>query len=311
MSREKKAPLIFISHSSRNKTQVQLLANLLTSIRLMPRQQVFCSSLPGFDIPIIYNDRIFDFLRDSYTEYDIHVFFIHSHEYYESAICLNEMGAAWALKSVYTSFLLPGFMFSEMKGVINGDRIAIKLDNDTSEVRDKLNQLRKQLTKEFNLEPISDILWEQSRDKFIEEIRDLATKTAVSPKNSTEKSKGEHVELSGLGIAFSELLSDLYDISVSFRESIRYEDEFQVSREYQLLQNQVQKIYYFSEKNRFNDKELSQKGIDIVALFNDYFQRCEANKRIYSDEVRYKTFYRDIKHLETAVEGVLLTLSKI
>ena len=57
-----------------------------------------------------------------------------------------------------------------MKGVINGDRIAIKLDNDITEVKDKLNQLRKMLVEEFMLAPIPDITWEQARDNFIEEI---------------------------------------------------------------------------------------------------------------------------------------------
>lgn len=80
------------------------------------------------------------------------------------------MGVAWALKSKATSFLLPGFDFSDMKGVINGDRIAIKLDHDITEVKDKLNQLRKMLVEEFTLVPIPDITWEQARDNFIEEI---------------------------------------------------------------------------------------------------------------------------------------------
>lgn len=57
-----------------------------------------------------------------------------------------------------------------MKGVINGSKIAIKLDNELLEVKDKLNQLRKQLEEEFSLEPIEDIIWEQARDVFIEKI---------------------------------------------------------------------------------------------------------------------------------------------
>lgn len=169
MNGEKKS-LIFISHSSENKEQVKLLAELLCTINLIPKEDIFCSSLPGYDIPINTEYRIFDFLRNRFLEYNIHIFFIHSTEYYKSAVSLNEMGAAWALKSKATSFLLPGFDFSDMKGVINGDRIAIKLDNDITEVKDKLNQLRKMLVEEFMLAPIPDITWEQARDNFIEEI---------------------------------------------------------------------------------------------------------------------------------------------
>lgn len=166
-----KKPLIFISHSSKNREQVKLIVELLRAINMLPQQDVFCSSLPGYDIPINTDYRIFDFLRSRFLEYNIHVFFIHSAEYYASAVSLNEMGAAWALKSKATSFLLPGFEFSDMKGVINGDRIAIKVDNDVIEVKDKLNQLRDALVSEFELAPVPNITWEQARDKFIEEIK--------------------------------------------------------------------------------------------------------------------------------------------
>lgn len=173
-----KKPLIFISHSSKNKEQVKLLAELLRTINMIPRKDIFCSSLPGYDIPIDTEDQILDFLRDRFLEYEVHVFFIHSAEYYESAVSLNEMGAVWVLKSKATSFLLPGFEFSDMKGVINGDKIAIKVDNDVMEVKDKLNQLRKTLVEEFGLDQVPDITWEAARDKFIDEINKLEFQSA-------------------------------------------------------------------------------------------------------------------------------------
>ena len=156
-TKKEKLPLIFISHSSKNKEQVKMLAELLCSINLIPQKDVFCSSLPGYDIPLGSENRIFDFLRDKFLKCDIHVFFVHSSEYYASPVSLNEMGAAWVLKSRATSFLLPGFEFGDMRGVVNSDKIAIKLDNDRNEVKDKLNQLRKSLEKEFSLDPIPDV----------------------------------------------------------------------------------------------------------------------------------------------------------
>ena len=38
-----------------------------------------------------------------------------------------------------------------MKGVIGSDSIAIKLDGDQSEVKDRLNQLRRELETEFDI----------------------------------------------------------------------------------------------------------------------------------------------------------------
>lgn len=181
-----KKPLIFISHSSKNKKEVELLVEMLRAINLQPKQDIFCSSLPGYDIPIDTEDRIFDFLRDSFLHYDIHIFFIHSHEYYKSPVSLNEMGAAWALKANQTSLLLPGFDFNDMKGVVNGERIAIKLDNDIVEVKDKLNQVRKQLEREFSLLPVQDTIWEQARDRFIKSINYMETQENQSKKISKE-----------------------------------------------------------------------------------------------------------------------------
>ena len=171
----KKKPLIFISHSSKNKDQIAKIADLLRSINLSPRRDIFCSSLPGYGIPNGAN--IFDFLRERFLNYDLHIIFVHSPEYYESAVSLNEMGAAWVLRTNATSLLLPGFDFSGMKGVIGSDCIAIKLDGDRSEVKDRLNQLRRELESEFDISDNEDIIWEEARDKFIREINsDVPTK---------------------------------------------------------------------------------------------------------------------------------------
>lgn len=164
----KKKPLIFISHSSENKAQVAKIADLLRSINLSPRRDIFCSSLPGYGIPNGAN--IFEFLRERFVDYDLHIIFVHSPEYYESPVCLNEMGAAWVLRANATSLLLPGFDFSGMKGVIGSDCVAIKLDGDRSEVKDRLNQLRRELESEFDISDNEDIIWEEARDRFIHEI---------------------------------------------------------------------------------------------------------------------------------------------
>lgn len=165
-----KQPKIFISHSSRDKEYVSKLVELLEGMGL-DQTQVFCSSLPGYGIPI--DTDIFDHLRNQFLSYDLHVFFIHSKNYYQSAVSLNEMGAAWALKTEYSSLLLPGFEFREMTGVVNSQTIAIKLDNDEAEVKDKLNQLYAKLITEFGLTRKADIIWEQKRDRFIKEVKEV------------------------------------------------------------------------------------------------------------------------------------------
>lgn len=167
---ENKKSRIFISHSSKDVDYVAKIVNLLDGMGL-DQTQVFCSSLPGYGIPIDTN--IFDYLRSQFLEYNLHVIFIHSDNYYQSPVSLNEMGAAWALKSGVTSILLPGFGFEKMTGVVNNQAIAIKLDGTELELKDKLNQLYTKIVEEFNLTKKADIIWEQKRNAFINEIQQV------------------------------------------------------------------------------------------------------------------------------------------
>lgn len=181
-----KQPKIFISHSSKDVAYVTQIVNLLDGMGLN-QTQVFCSSLPGYGIPIDTN--IFDFLREQFLEYDLHVIFIHSDNYYKSTISLNEMGAAWALKSAVTSILLPGFDFENMTGVVNDRFIAIKLDGKQLELQDKLNQLYDKIAGEFGLTKKADIIWQQKRDSFIWELQQLTNQVPKRIALSTEAYK--------------------------------------------------------------------------------------------------------------------------
>lgn len=181
-----KIPKIFISHSSKDKAYVTQIVTLLDGMGLN-QTQVFCSSLPGYGIPIDTN--IFDFLRNQFLEYNLHVIFVHSDNYYMSPISLNEMGAAWALKSTVTSILLPGFGFEKMTGVVNNQAIAIKLDGQKLELQDKLNQLYDKIVSEFGLVRKADIIWQQKRDAFIKDIQQAKSEASEKLKLSPEADK--------------------------------------------------------------------------------------------------------------------------
>ena len=177
---------IFISHSSKDVAYVAQIVNLLDGMGLN-QTQVFCSSLPGYGVPIDTN--IFDFLRDQFLKYNLHVIFIHSDNYYMRPISLNEMGAAWALKNAVTSILLPGFGFEKMTGVVNNRAIAIKLDSQRLELQDKLNQLYDKIISEFGLVRKADIIWQQKRDAFIDDIQQVKSEASKKLKLSPEANK--------------------------------------------------------------------------------------------------------------------------
>jgi len=157
-----KKPKIFISHSSKDSEYVKLIFNFLESIGLT--ENVFCTSIPGCGVKL--DEDIYDYLKAQFNEYDLHVIFILSKNYYESIACLNEMGAAWILKNKYTTFLLPNFDFKEIDGAINPRKISIKLD-DTPEIFNELMlQFKNNILNEFNLPSVSESL-------FLRKLSDL------------------------------------------------------------------------------------------------------------------------------------------
>ena len=195
-----KTPRIFISHSTKDKPYIEKIVALLDDMGL-DQTQLFCSSMPGYDIPV--GKDIFEYLRKQFLEYDLHVIFVHSPSYYKSAVSLNEMGAAWALRSDYTSLLIPGFSFGQMVGVVGNNAIAIKLDNDRIEVKDKLNQLYARIVEEFGLRRKPDVVWEQKRDRFIDDVLSIFP----NEEESTAEASDDDIEIleCGLLIRKSEL----------------------------------------------------------------------------------------------------------
>ena len=134
---------LFISHAGRDVEIVRKFTDLLLKIG-MREEDMFCSSVEGIDIPIQQN--IYDYLRNLLNSEKIHVVFMLSDNYYQSPACLNEMGAAWVKRTDYTTFLLPGFEYKDIKGAVDPRGISIKLDDDDLKVKNRLGQFKNQLT---------------------------------------------------------------------------------------------------------------------------------------------------------------------
>lgn len=201
----KKPTKIFISHSSKDKEYVASFVNLLDGMGLTNRE-IFCSSLPGYGIPTSQN--IYEYLRQMFLEYELHVILMHSTNYYESTVSMNEMGAAWVTKNRHTSVLLPGNDFSIMQGVVNSSEISIKLDGDIDEVRHRLNELYDELIYEFGLEKKADIIWEKKRNSFIEDVCKIASNsTSVLGDSAFELLKKAAGDVNGQILKVSDLSS--------------------------------------------------------------------------------------------------------
>lgn len=164
---EKMEPRLFISHSSKDLDYIKAFVEFLEDIG-MNSENIFCSSMDDYNIK--WRENIYDHLFKEFNNRrkNLIVLFMLSKNYYDSAVCLNEMGAAWVLKKEYRSILLPGFKSEDIRGVIKTDDITISLED--SKIRNKLNDIKKQFEEIFGLEKISDNKWDNIRDRFIEKI---------------------------------------------------------------------------------------------------------------------------------------------
>lgn len=162
------SPMVFISHSSKDKEFAEALVDLLESIGLN-KDTLFCSSVAGYGLGLSKN--IFDTLRELFKCHDLFMIFLHSPRYYKSSVSLNEMGAAWVLRSDFCSILTKDMDFEQMNGVIDGRLISIKVDAEDAASR--LNELYEKLQGIFNLTPLERNQWERKRNGFLKIVNNL------------------------------------------------------------------------------------------------------------------------------------------
>lgn len=160
-----KTPMVFISHSSKDKSFAEALVVMLEDIGF-DCSNLFCSSVDGYGIGL--SEDIFEVLRGLFREHNLFVIFILSPRYYKSPISLNEMGAAWVLRTDFCSFLTADMDFDLMKGVVNGNTISIKVNAEDTPAR--LTELKEKLTQLFHLSPLDAIKWERKRNTFLKVV---------------------------------------------------------------------------------------------------------------------------------------------
>lgn len=183
-----KAPMVFISHSSKDLEFVEALVTLLEGIGF-DNKTLFCSSIPDYWIGL--SKDIFASLRQLFTGHELYVIFIQSPRYYESAVSLNEMGAAWVLQTDYCSILTKDMQKEKMCGVFDDHTIFLKVDAPQVEAR--MNELKNTLTWMFHLPSMTDTTWERKRNTFLKAVN--AIEYTEEPATSTSPLDDEYKRL--------------------------------------------------------------------------------------------------------------------
>lgn len=163
-------PRIFVSHAAKDEALVEEFVELLQVGVGIHLDDVFCSSLPGMDIP---TGRAFiEYIKSQVQNPEL-VLLIISPEFLKSQFCHNEVGATWALSLPVFPLLVPPVGYGDVRGVLFGTQ-ASKIED-----KEKLNDLRDDLTEKLNLKPLKTSHWERKRDKFLVKLESLLTRANV------------------------------------------------------------------------------------------------------------------------------------
>ena len=159
---------VFISHKNEDKAYADALINMINFIIGADGDKIFCSSVPGYGIKQSHD--IMDELKAQFENYEIFMIIIHSPRYYQSAVCLNEMGASWVMGTRFCSFLTTDCKTEHMRGVINKEKIFIDPNDDQDMLEAHLNDFKNDLAEFFGKGSIDENKWANARKRFVNEV---------------------------------------------------------------------------------------------------------------------------------------------
>jgi len=108
--------VVFISHRSIDKDVADMVFDFLIGTGI-PRENVFCSSLPGNDI----NEKISAEVKTAIRNSVVNIAIL-SNDYYQSAYCLNEAGIMWFCDTTpIIPIALPEISSENMYGFLNNE----------------------------------------------------------------------------------------------------------------------------------------------------------------------------------------------
>ena len=118
---------VFISHSSNDKKLLdEFVDKILKQACGLSNENIVYTSVHSTGVDL--GEGIPEFIKDNLKTSCL-VFFMISDNYRNSEVCLNEMGAAWALEKKTISILLPNIQFDKL-GWLTSFNKAIKIDDE-------------------------------------------------------------------------------------------------------------------------------------------------------------------------------------
>ena len=155
---------IFISHSSKDRDLVMKFHDEILLLGIgIPAERIYCTSIEGRGIE--NGEKMREWIHDHITGCDL-AFLMISPNYKKSEICLNEMGAIWALNKTEKIILLPGVDFDNF-GWLEAVRQAGHIDQESV-----LDELFDFLSSRYNLKKKA-VDWGRHKKNFLEYCKSL------------------------------------------------------------------------------------------------------------------------------------------
>lgn len=180
---------IFISHASKDK---ELVSKFVDSIILlgMGIESEIIAYTSRDDTGVVPGESIPEFIQNNIACADV-VLLMMSDNYKNSEVCLNEMGAAWALNKHIIQILLPNTSFDKL-GWMESLKKAIKIDCDES-----IDCLCEVFSEKLGF-GIKPSVWNRNKTVFISYCRSLSSNYIPSVMEA-DITKSENNEIEELG----------------------------------------------------------------------------------------------------------------
>lgn len=163
----------FVSHASADKEMVgSFVEKILVLGTGIPKECVAYTSDAGLGVPP--GDNIPQYIKNNISSADLVLLMI-SENYRKSEVCMNEMGAAWALEKKMVQILLPNVTFDKLGWLLSLDK-ALKITDS-----DCLDSLGDTISEIYGTK-FKFSIWNKHKNNFLSQIHNDERK---DPQNLT------------------------------------------------------------------------------------------------------------------------------
>ena len=265
---------IFISHSSIDKEVIEEFVDKILQLGIgIPRDRIRCTSIQGMGIK--NGEDMREWIHSRIAACSL-AFLMISPNYKESEICLNEMGAIWALDKPVKILLLPGVDYKQM-GWLEEIRQAGLIDSESA-----LDLLFDELTDSFEIKKIASN-WNRQKKKFLEYCKSALPQVPHSQKTNNHAG----FRMPDPVITFEDGSSEIHLKRVVHRDPVVDRALPEDVQEFLWLQDQeaISKERFYDLEMKLTNKGTAPTGAFTVRFDTSKLKTCKVSVHSYTKDI--------------------------